>query len=290
MQKKQYPFELDELKSSNVPMATVQRGDIVRIADSDMDFLQDFYNKYYDGQPITLFSKRFAIALLNDIEGSPSKMDVAIFLVRSICDDKYVQVDMYQKSAGDQVLWTEVLDNAKPMKKVEDGFYMESYSIHHYGSLMGYEPSQESFISTYINDVVRYVLFFMQENMNNPEYVNKKTETRTENSGKPAKKGKKKSTKKQTRVTTYVPKRIIVKDEAAVDKQIKPGKGLEKRIYTGHTEQWTSRGHKRRIVSKDGTVKYVDVKSSIRKRNPKLMEKGQEHGHDIKLRTKSKLS
>lgn len=288
MQKKQYPFELDELKSSNVPMATVQRGDIVKIADSDLDFLQDFFNKHYDGQPMTLFSKRFAIALLNDIEGSPSKMDMAIFFVRSICDDKYVQVDMYQKSAGDQVLWTEVLDNTNPMKKIEDGFYMESYSIHRYGNLMGYEPSKESFIATYINDVVRYVMFFMQENLNNPEYVIQKTETRTENSGKPAKKGKKKPAKKQTRVTTYVPKRIIVKDEATTDsdKQIKPSEGLEKRIYTGHTEKWTSRGHKRRIVSKDGTVRFVDVKPSVRKRNPKLMKLGQEHGHDIKLRTK----
>lgn len=294
MQRKQFPFEFGELKSSNVPMATVQRGDIVRIADSDLDFLRDFYNDHFDGQPITLFSKRFAISVMNDIEGSPSKKDVIIFFVRSICDDKFIQVDMYQKSVGDRVLWTEVLDNSKPMKKVEEGFYMESYSVHREGDLMGYVPLQESFVTTFISDVVHYVLFFMQENLNNPEYVARKTETHTENSGKHAKKGKKKPAKKQSRVTTYVPKRITIKDDVTADvkpntdEQSIPEGEREKRIYTGHTEEWTARGHKRRIVSKDGSVRYVDVKPSVRKRNPKLLKQGQEHGHDIKLRTKSK--
>lgn len=294
MQKKQFPFEPGELRSSNVPMATVQRGDIVRIADSDLDFLRDFYNEHYDGQPMMPFSKRFAIAVLNDIEGSSSKKDVIIFFVRSICDDKFIQVDMYQKSVGDRVLWTEVLDNSKPMKKVEEGFYMESYSVHREGGLMDYAVPNEAFITTYISDVVHYVLFFMQENLNNPEYVAKKTETHTESSGKPAKKGKKKPAKKQTRVTTYVPKRITIKDDVSADvksgtdEQSKQDAEREKRIYTGHTEEWTARGHKRRIVSKDGSVRYVDVKPSVRKRNPKLMKQGQEHGHDIKLRTKPK--
>ncbi|MBR2704441.1 MAG: hypothetical protein IKE91_03130 [Clostridia bacterium] len=288
---KHFPFELTELKSSNVPMATVQRGDVVKIADSDLDFLRDFYNEHYDGQPITLFSNRFAIAVVNDIEGSPTKRDVMIFLVRAICDGKFIQVDMYQKTVGDRVLWTEVLDNSKPMKKVEQGYYMESYSVHREGGLMDYVTSEESFVVTYISDVVHYVIFFMQKNLNNPQYVVKKTDTHVE-PGKPAKKGKKKPQKKTVRATTYVPKRITVTYDAtetkpnAEEEGQKPDEEREKRIYTGHTEEWIARGHKRRIVSKDGTVRYVDVKPSVRKRNPKLMEKGLEHGHDIKLRTK----
>lgn len=288
---KHFPFELTELKSSNVPMATVQRGDVVKIADSDLDFLRDFYNEHYDGQPMRLFSNRFAISVVNDIEGSPTKRDVMIFFVRAIRDGKFIQVDMYQKTVGDRVLWTEVLDNSKPMKKVEQGYYMESYSIHRDGGLFEYASPNEAFVTTYISDVVRYVIFFMQENLNNPQYVVKKTNTHVE-PGKPAKKGKKKPQKKTTRSTTYVPKRITVLYDAtetkpkAEEEEQKPDEEREKRIYTGHTEEWTARGHKRRIVSKDGTVRYVDVKPSVRKRNPKLMEKGLEHGHDIKLRTK----
>lgn len=287
-----YPFELSSLKSSNVPMAAVQRGDVVRIADSDLDFLRDFYNENYDGQPIKLFSKRFAIAVVNDMPGTAFKSDVIFFLIRAIDDGDFIQVDMYQKSMGDRVLWTEVLDNSKPMCVVNGHLYMESYSIHLNGGIMDYKTGMEESITTYISDVVHYVIFYMQENLNNPEYVTKKTESHSESSGKPAKKGKKKPAKKIVRSTMYVPKRVTVKNDAVPirpdddDKSKTTDENREKRSYTGHTEEWKTRGHKRRLVSKDGTVRYVDVKPSVRRRDPKLMVKGQEKGIDIKLRPK----
>lgn len=292
MQKKQFPFNVDELKSSNVPLATVRRGDVVRIADSELDSLRDFYNDKYDGMPIELFSKRFAITVLNDMEGTKHLKDEIWLFVRALQDGKFIQVDMYQKSVGDRVLWTEVLDNSKPMLKVEGGFYMESYSVHRPGDLTGYAVGMEEHITTYISDVVHYVLFFMQENLNNPEYVMKKTETHTEGSSKPTKgKKNKKSTKKTIRRTMYVPKHVTVRDDdadapKAIDKQ--QNDSQEKRSYTGHTESWTSRGHKRRIVGKDGSVRYVDVKPSVHRRSPELLEKAQTKGVDIKLRTKGK--
>ena len=294
MQKK-YPFELSSLKSSNVPIAKVQKGDVVRIADSDLDYLRDFYNKYYDGKPFKLFSQMFAISVLNDVKGALLKKESIIFFVRSIDEGNFIQVDMFEKSLGDMVAWTVVIDNTH-QKYTKDGkFYMETYAIEHNGPGLSNAPNTvKERLTVYCSDVVQYVLFFMQENLNNPEYVTKKTEEHSEGSINPVKKKKKKNAKKKVvRSTIYVPKRIISENESTTDKaSVTDGeegnkdenKKTEKRGYTGHIEEWKARGYKRRLVSKDGTVRYVDVKPSIRKRNPKLMAKGQEKGVDIKLR------
>lgn len=283
-----YPFDVSLLKSSNVPMAKVQKGDVVRIADSDLDFLQEFYNTRYDGNPIKPFASRFAIAIKNDMNNTEYKNDLILLYVRSLDDGAFIQVDMYQKSVGDRILWTEVLDNSKVMEVVDGHFFMESYSIHREGGLYEYAHGNEEQITTYISDVVHYVLFFMQENLENPEYVTKKVETHTETSGKPVKKGKKKPAKKTVRSTMYVPKRIVSYEGAAdtsKEQNSESSKVDSKRIYTGHTEEWHTKGYKRRIQRKDGSIDYIDVKPSVRKRNPALLAKGQEKGRDIKLRS-----
>ena len=166
-----YPFDVSLLKSSNVPMATVQKGDVVRIADSDLDFLQEFYNTRYDGNPIKPFASRFAIAIKNDMNGTEYKNDLILLYVRSLDNGTFIQVDMYQKSVGDRILWTEVLDNSKKMVVVDGHFFMESYSIHREGGLFEYARGNEKQITTYISDVVHYVLFFMQENPHKIEDV-----------------------------------------------------------------------------------------------------------------------
>jgi len=291
---KNYPFEVSTLKSSNVPVDTVRRGDVVRIADSDLDWLRDFYNENYDGQVIKPFSNRFAVSVLNDMPEATNRGDYILLLVRCIDGGKFIQVDMYQKSVGNRVIWTEVLDNSKPMKTIDGHFYMESYTICHESSISQYTYNVEGMdeaVTTYISDIVRYVIFFMQENLNNPEYVIQKTEVHTESTSKPGSKKKKKSVSKKTvRRTMYVPKRVVINEAKAIVSTKKTAENdvakeqNEKRIYTGHIEEWTTRGHKRRVVHKDGTVDYVDVKPSVHKRNPKLMEKGTSTGVDIKLK------
>lgn len=290
-------FEMSLLKKSNVPLDAVQRGDVVKIADSDLDWLQKYYNENYDGSVANLFSNRFAVAVLNDIPGSEGRGDVFFFLVRAIDNGKYIQVDMYQKSVGDYVLWTEILDNSHPIERIDGNYHTESFTVVNQKSIAQHsEQTQQQEIAMYVSDVVRYVVFFMQENLNNPEIVTRKTEVHTESSGKPANKKKKKSASKKTvRRTMYVPKRIVVNPtEPTVSTELskesvdeKTGESKEKRSYTGHIEAWATRGHKRRIVHKDGTIDYVDVKPSVHKRNPKIMEKGNNAGVDIKLKPRT---
>ena len=312
-----YPFELSALKSSNVPMATVLRGDVVKIADSDLDWLQSFYNENFDGNPIKLFSERFAVSVLNDIKDAPNKNEYFLFFVRAIDGGKFIQVDVYQKSVGNMVLWTEVLDNSKPMSVIDGHFHMESYSIHHDGGLLPHSSDMASSITMYISDVVHYVIFYMQENINNPEYVNKTVTTTTQTIGS---KKNKKAKKKLTRSTMYVPRRIVtnvdtattgaaqIADISAVQSpsnvvqaagndtgtntsstgQPAVNKGLttaHERTY--HLEEWPTRGYKRTITHNDGTKEVINVPKSTHKRNPMLMKKSNgKEGVDIKLRPK----
>lgn len=297
------PFEFTELKSSNVPFAVVQRGDVVKIANSDLDSLEAFYRSKYDGMPLKLFSKQFAISILYDgMEEKLSNM-VMCFLVRSIREGQFIQVDFYVKSKGDRVFWTEVIDNRSSSKSTDGSWFVKTYSVMTDSTLFVENGNDSKQISSYISQVVTSVIFFMQENINKPKYVTKTTNVHTESSNKPNKKKGKKNTKKTVRQTIYVPKCIIigtdvqnVEDDSKVIIQNNPDdnagntikdttEGCEKRIYTGHTESWVARGHKRRIVHKDGTVEYINVKPAVHKRNPDLLAKGMERGRDIKLRT-----
>ncbi|MBR2743888.1 MAG: hypothetical protein IKE01_01140 [Clostridia bacterium] len=202
-----------------------------------------------------------------------------------------------------------MLNNSEPMKLNDGSWTRASYTIHYNDRYISEDMRDSNAFTTYVNCVVSYVLFFMQENIDNPEYVEKSTMTHTETESKATKKnGKKKNAKKKVRQTIYVPKCVVINtsvqtvddgekaetaiedtaNEATASSAEKTATETGKRSYTGHTECWFTRGHKRRIVRKDGTVEYINVKPSIHVRDPNLLLKGMETGRDIKLRKRRK--
>lgn len=306
------PFEFSELKSPNVSKAKMQQGDVVRIASSDLNYLEEFYTSRYDGTPLKMFAKQFSIAILNDSENAKSSLMRNTFFwlfVRAIREGQFIQVDLFVDSLNDSVIWTEVLNNSDPVELLDGIWSRTSYTIHYNDRFISDDMRDSNAFTTYVNCVVSYVLFYMQENISNPEYVEKTTMMHTETVSKSTKKnGKKKNTKKKVRQTVYVPKCIVINtsaqsvddgeeaetaienttDETTANTAGKSTAGTGKRTYTGHTECWFTRGHKRRIVRKDGTVEFINVKPSIHVRDPNLLLKGMEKGRDIKLRKRRK--
>lgn len=293
------------LKSTAIKRQIVENGDVVRIKDSDIDWLRDNFNQHYDGNPIKCFSPKFAIKLVNDYPGSNFN-EWVLFYVRSLDEnDSLIQVDMYQHT--DDIIWTEVLINNEKLMPSEDGrFIVHSISF-------GVEGTPDSIVqqvSAYMMDVVRYVLFFIGENINNPEYVSKNVTTQPQPT-KP-KKSKKHTTSKPRRRTVYIPKKVTVpvlntseavtdmentdyastvastsinmatdtSADMAGDVQEKSSDSTSKRPYSGHMAFWETRGYYRTITRKDGTTEQIWVRPSTHRRNPKLLNG---NGVDYKL-------
>lgn len=277
-----YPFTV---KSFYVPREEVLRGDVVKIADSDLDWLRDFSNERNDGKPIHMFSNNFCIEILNDMEGC-SRNEKMLFYVRSLEDGNYIQVDMYRcVGAADMSIWTEVLDNSKVMDCVDGRYKMQSYTILHpmYGDVSKYMIAE---LSTYISDVVHYVLMYMMYNIDNPEYVDVRTEmTTTRKCGK-----EKKNRKKLSRRKVYVPKKITVRsdkpernEDDATGNQENTSTLVDRTYYC---EKWKVREHERKVRHKDGSVTIIKIPEKWRKRNPKLLGNNGE-GIDYVLRKRN---
>ena len=215
-----------------------------------------------------MFTNEFCIYIADDVEWA-KKGDYILLYVRALNGGAYLQVEMYKNDMKESV-WTEVLDNSKEMEIDEGGKRkMCSYTIFHpeHGAIP--DKIAREFAS-YIGDVVRYVMVYMNENMHNPEYVYETSEVKNVK----VQNGKKKTKSKALRRKIYVPRRIVVKETRGCTKQVQNGacKGdLKNREY--YMSQWKARSYVRRVKHKDGTVDLVTVSGSVRKRNPKLLEK-----------------
>lgn len=266
------------LKSTSVSKEDVDlRCDVVKIESEWLNtWLCDFYNEHYCGEKIQPMSEHFCIK----VQDSITKDEKVWLYVRALDDGNFIQTDMYRKGEKNSVL-TIVFYN----KGIDDGdgrFHLSTYAIDHpeYGEM------PEEIMKTYapqITDAVFYVLFYIQENINNPEYVEETTEVRNVK----VRNGKKKARNKVFRRKIYVPRRVVVRATAISTESTQTttrSNDTKKREY--FLSQWKVRAHIRRIVHKDGTVEYIKVNGTIRKRKPHLLERESAVEYVIKKKKK----
>lgn len=275
------------LKSPKVPLSEVEQCDVVSIKDSDLDWLRDNYNEHFDGNPLPLFSKKFTIKIFFDKHTEDYGKKTFLF-VRAL-DDVYLQVDLYQSVLPTRSMWTEVIINEQ-LEQVSSGMF-EFNACTAYDDEINPNPSavpdnikKES--TTYINDITRYILFFMSMYADNREVVTRTKETKRKISNKKGKKAKATTTHRMV----YVPKKVVkyVEPSRSVELSSKiaetdipaisegqngnvkkqPESKSTIRPYFGDIEEWPTRGYKRRHTRKDGTIVEVEVKPSVHRRNP----------------------
>ena len=248
---------------SSVP--NMVRGDKVIVEDSLLDYLRDFFNEIYDGEPIP---KVFESCL---IEWRTPNGTIKLFVSFPKDHEEWVYIDIFYE-------WKFLGKMLFPNVKLDDVDRNEDGKFFTYAPFFTKEKLQQQLLTQMlpaVKDVFTYTYLYVQANKETKSVYKEET-VPAENTGKQSKKksGKKSSAaKRQQRDVVYVPRRRIY----TIRKTEETERSLREYVYS----RWKVRGYS--YVRKDG--RRVNVKEHYAFRH--LPNKGvDKDGKDFILRKK----
>ncbi len=264
--------EMNSLGAKGVaPVPVMAQSDRIVIEDSLLDYLRDFFNGIYDGEPIP---KVFSTAL---IEWQNPHALVRMYV--SFPEDKsdWVYIDVY-------IGWKFIGKLLYPNVKMDDSERNEEGKFYTHTPFLTTQTLPGDFLNNLIpavKDIFGYAFLYVQANKDaKPLYkeeVRVSTEPTKKAKGNKNSKGKKHQVTTDTRDKVYVPTRRIY----TVKKTDYAERSLAEYVYS----RWKVRGYS--YVRKDG--RRVDVKEHFATRHlpNKGIEKG---GTDFILRKADDIS
>lgn len=277
------PEEQQELGKPCGVVRDMVRGDCIKIPSDMLDYLQEFQNEVFRGEPIP---KVFSKALL-EVQDPSSGTIHRIYVTFPENKPNWVYIDIY-------INWLHVAKTLYYNVKIpEDCKYEDTRRYWQHSPVvarrdLGIPADVLGALVSAARDYFTYAYLYVWANQENHELF-KEEDKITDDSVAGKKNRKKQKNRKKTplatRDTVYVPKRRVY-----TVKKVQVPENLRRRRNEPeyHLSEWPVKGHVRRYKQKDGSVKLVDVKPHTAKRRKNNAGIIKDPGKDYLLRPHKK--